>query len=551
VTRYDTGGSDVRVDAGDTGGSGDRAGGDRAFVLGLDGVPWPLLEPWIRDGELPAFTQLVEEGAAGPLRSTVPANTPVAWPSIATGTCPDRHGLYEFMKLESDYSQRPYGREDWSQPALWELLAPAVVANVPMTYPAGGLDDGGRMVAGMMTPSPESDGFTYPAELADEIRARIPDYRIGLKWHRYGPEREAEFRSDLGDLLDSRRELLELLMDTDDWRLFFFTLTAPDRLQHLVWDEDVILDHYRDVDEILGDVMDYCARREATLYVVSDHGFGPISKVVYPNRALADAGLLTPKEPGGLRALLSRSGLTKERVLGSFERLGIDDETLVGLLPRRLVDAAARQIPGDHALYDVESEQTRAFLHGLGSVYINDRERFESGAVDPADRESVKEEVMTTLSALTDPATDEPVLSVHDGDKLNPEDDYAPDVVVEGVDGYHVKSALGSNLLESADGIAGYHRPQGVFFAWGESIEAGATPTEATVVDVAPTLLHELGEPVPTATHGRVLQEVFETGSAPAERSVATVTHGPTASTEGDTDASEEVEERLRGLGYL
>jgi len=36
--------------------------------------------------------------------------------------------------------------------------------------------------------------------------------------------------------------------------------------------------------------MDYCERRNATLYVVSDHGFGPVSRTVYVNRALADAG---------------------------------------------------------------------------------------------------------------------------------------------------------------------------------------------------------------------------------------------------------------------
>jgi predicted AlkP superfamily phosphohydrolase/phosphomutase len=525
--------------------------GDRAFVLGLDGVPWPLIEQWIEGGELPAFARLVEEGAAGPLRSTVPANTPVAWPSIATGTWPDRHGVYEFMKLTADHTQRPYSRTDIAQPTLWELLSPAVVANVPMTYPADGLGEADQMVTGMMAPSPEADGFAHPPELAEEIEAQLPSYQIGLKWHRYGPEREAEFRSDLEELLASRRELLELLMETDDWRLFFFTLTAPDRLQHLIWDEDVILDHYRDVDRILADVMAYSERHGATLYVVSDHGFGPISKVVYPNRALAETGLLTPTRPSGLRAVLSRAGLTKDRILGAFNRLGIQDETLVERLPQSVVDAAAETVPGDHALYDVEAEQTQAFLHGLGSVYVNDTARFESGAVDPEDRETVKNKVMRTLSNLTDPATGEPVLSVHDGDQLNPDDDSAPDVVVEGAEGYHVKSTLAEELLGAADGIAAYHRPEGVFFAWGPSIKAGAAPTAATVVDVAPTLLHALDEPVPAATQGRVLQEVFADGSDPAEQPVSTATRGASTSTDPDVEASEEVEERLRGLGYL
>lgn len=521
---------------------------ERAFVLGLDGVPWPLIEPWIEAGELPAFGRLVEEGAAGPLRSTIPANTPVAWPSIATGTWPGRHGLYEFVKLDSDYSQRPYTREDYRQPPLWELLSPAVVANVPMTYPAGGLD--GKMVSGMMTPSPDADGFAHPPELAETVRERIPNYEVGLKWHQYDPERRQEFLADLNRLLQSRRTLMQSLMETEDWRLFFFTYTAPDRLQHLVWEEDVLRAHYRRLDEILEEVMSYCEERNATLYVVSDHGFGPISRVVNVNRVLANAGFLTPKEPTGLRGALSRIGLTKAEVLGAFERVGIDDETLINRLPKSVVARAARRVPGDHALYDVEYEQTQAFLHGLGSVYVNDTDRFDHGAVAPAERASVTAALKEALSELTDPETGERVLAVHDGDDLHPGDEFAPDLVVEARRGYHVEPSLAADSFSDPEGTAAYHRQRGVFFALGPSIASGVTPEDATVVDVAPTVLHSVGEPVPAATQGRVLEEIFATESSPANRSVVTENYGgSTASGEGET--SDAVEERLRGLGYL
>ena len=527
------------------------ASDDRAFVLGLDGVPWPLIEPWIEDGELPAFAELVAEGASGPLRSTAPANTPVAWPSIATGTWPDRHGLYEFMRLDADHSQRPYNREDLRQPALWDLLSPAVVANVPMTYPAGEVGEDGAMVAGMMTPSTDADGFTQPPELAAEIREEIPEYRVGLKWHEYGDDRREEFREDFAALFAARRELLRTLMEREAWRLFFFTFTAPDRLQHLIWDEDVILDHYRELDAVLAEVTDYCDRLGATLYVVSDHGFGPVSRIVNVNRALADAGLLTVRDATGVRAALSRTGVTKSRVLDALSRVGIDDETLVDRLPGRVVDRVARAVPGDHALYDADAERTRAFLHGLGSVYVNDTARFDDGAVDLADVDRVKAEVMTTLSALTDPETGDPVLSVTDGDELNPEDEFAPDVVVEGLPGYHVKPGLADEAVVDADGIAGYHRPEGVFFARGPSIAPGARVEGASVVDVAPTLLHGLGEPVPTAAQGRVLTEAFEPGSPPATRGVTERDRGASDAATDGPGSDEAVEERLRGLGYL
>nr|WP_231741190.1 hypothetical protein [Halorubrum sp. CBA1125] len=243
--------------------------------------------------------------------------------------------------------------------------------------------------------------------------------------------------------------------------------------------------------------------------------------------------------------------MTKSRVLGALARVGIDDETLVERLPASVVDSVARTVPGDHALYDVDSERTEAFLHGLGSVYVNDTARFDVGAVDPSERDRVKAEVMEALSTLRDPATGDAVLSVHDGDDLNPGDEFAPDVVVEGVEGYHVKPGLEDDAVVDADGIAAYHRPDGVFFARGPSIKAGTAVEGATVVDVAPTLLHGLGEPVPAAAQGTVLTEVFEPESPPATREVSRQDRGSSNGATDRLESDEAVEERLRGLGYL
>ncbi|NIR37171.1 MAG: phosphodiesterase, partial [Actinobacteria bacterium] len=57
---------------------------ERAFVLGFDGVPWTLLTRFVEAGALPNVERVMAEGAAGPLESTTPPTTPLAWPSIAT-----------------------------------------------------------------------------------------------------------------------------------------------------------------------------------------------------------------------------------------------------------------------------------------------------------------------------------------------------------------------------------------------------------------------------------------------------------------------------------
>ena len=514
-------------------------------MLGLDGVPWDLVDRWVREGELPNFRRLVEEGAAGPLESTMPPTTALAWPTIATGTWADKHGVYSFRSVESDYTHEMNTSNDVARPELWDLVSPAVVANVPMTYPADEID--GKLVTGMMTPE-QNDGFAHPPDLREKIAAEIPDYRIGLPWEQFRDDPDA-FLAELDPFLDARKRLLRTLMDADDWRLFFFVFTAPDRLQHLLWDEAVLLDHYRDLDAILGEVLDYVGERGANLFVVSDHGFGPIEGFVHTNTYLEREGYLARKDGSG-RSLLETLGLTKDRVRAALDALGLDERTLHDRLPDRLVESVASQVPGSHSLFDVDFSKTAAFTHGAGHVYVNDAERFERGAVAPEAVPRVKAEIRETLEGLTDPETGEQVLTVHDGDELFDDDEGSPDLVVRTGGTYLVANGLAEAVFRDG-GMDAAHRPEGVFFAWGPSVGGDTAPENATVADVAPTLLHSVGEPVPADADGRVLSEVFADDSAAADRPVSRQSYADSGADDGVEEGFDDVESRLQGLGYM
>lgn len=521
---------------------------ERAFVLGLDGVPWDLIHKWAERGDLPAFAEVLETGAAGPLESTVPASTPLAWPSIATGTWPDKHGIYWFRKLVADGTHRINTSEDMDQPALWEYLTPAVVGNVPMTYPAPEID--GKLVSGMMSPK-VTDEIAHPTSVAETISEQIPEYRIGLDWKEYADSQE-EFESDLSELVSVRRQLMQLLMETDDWRLFFFVYTAPDRLQHLLWDREALLRHYRELDDILREVLEYVDQQDGVLYIVSDHGFGPIEQSVSLPRVLERCGHLSRQEESGSRGHLSRLGLTKSTVESWLDTVGLDSRTVVDYLPQAFVNMIALQIPGNNSLYDIDHERTEAFVHGSGCVYINDTERFDQGQVDPDHVDSVKQSVRESFENVVGPETGKQVLRVYDGDEQFDSDSQSPDLVVKGNDGYEGLTMLTDEVFVDTEAKAASHRSEGMFFAWGPGIEAGTTPSDATVVDVAPTVLHSLGEPIPQGMDGRVLDGVFSYTTSPTERSGKT----PDTFEPGRPDRpkpdydTEKVEERLRGLGY-
>ena len=87
--------------------------------------------------------------------------------------------------------------------------------------------------------------------------------------------------------------------------------------------------------------------------------------------------------------------------------------------------------------------------------------------------------------------------------------------------------------------------------AHGPGIRQSACLAEANILDLAPTILALLGESVPTEMDGRVLQDAFST---PLD---VTYAEGEDEALElRDSEAlqddeAEQIEERLRGLGYL
>lgn len=516
----------------------------RTFVLGFDGVPWNLLARWANAGELPNVQRLMRSGASGPLESTMPATTAVAWPSIATGTRADKHGIYAFRRLESDYGRTINTSNAIREPAIWEIASPAIVANVPMTYPATDID--GTMVTGMMTPRRDA-GFTHPTEFAREIEREIPDYEIGLAWHEYH-DREEAFLEDLAAMVDARRDLMRHFMDERDWSMFFFVYTAPDRLQHLIWDEEVILEHYRTLDSILGEAMDYVQKRDANLFVVSDHGFGPVEESVHVNRLLEDGGYLRRKDDGGTRGLFDRLGLQKDAVLEVLDRAGLHD-AILSALPDRVIDDIASRIPGDHEMYDVDFATTQAFGYSGRCIYVNDSLRFDEGIVPAPARDGIKKEVQAFLETARHPDTDELLFHVHDGSETFPTDPQAPDLVVESRGNTEVESSLAPEVIQPSTERAAGHRRTGMFLAWGPNI-APTDVQDAQVYDVVPTLLHSQERSLPRNVDGRIL-DIFEDGSPPERASPSVSAYRRGSRVDDHASDFEDVEDRLRGLGYI
>lgn len=142
----------------------------KAIVIGLDGLEPTIVEAMLERGELPNLARIRQSGYYSRLRTTYPAQTPVAWSSFATGTNPGGHGIFDFISRDpatylpdAALSRFERPKSAFAPPQvvnqrkgvpLWQTLSqagvPSVVLRCPCTFPPDELN--GRMLAGVGVP---------------------------------------------------------------------------------------------------------------------------------------------------------------------------------------------------------------------------------------------------------------------------------------------------------------------------------------------------------------------------------------------------------------
>jgi predicted AlkP superfamily phosphohydrolase/phosphomutase len=556
----------------------------RVLVLGIDGGEWSLIEPWAAEGKLPNLARLMERGARGKLRSSFPPMTAAAWTSFATGKNPVKHGIFDFYELEpNSYRIRYTNANARRAPSLWKTLSEAgkrvCVVNVPMTYPPEQVN--GCLIAGMDAPGTQSQ-FTYPAGLYAEIKKHVGDYQIDLAYLeniKTDNARDAALRQLL-DIERLRGKAMQWLFRREAWDFAMVVFTATDRVQHYFWKYmdaahpsfepekaarfgDAILRAYQTVDEQIGQLLDVVAQSDrlrhdddTTIIVMSDHGFGPIAnKCFFLNEWLRENGWLQyairntqHATRGGslpLRLLRKAEAILKETLPSSWRTQII---RLMPWLREKFVSAVF--------LSDIDWSKTKAFSDDQRPyIYVNAAGRFPQGIVTADEYDRLCADIVSGLRQLKNPDGTPAIRQVHRISDL-----LAPDIVFSVWDdgAYQVAPSFrrqaGEGVLATRQQFAGRgewnacHRHDGIWIAAGMPVMQGCK-LDASICDLAPTILHLMGLPVPDDMDGRVLMEALtETADVRfVEADSAATNNSATYSAEEEA----EVAERLRGLGYL
>ena len=549
----------------------------RVFVFGLDAASLSLIERW--KDSLPTFRKLLEEGAWGRLRSTIPPFTSPAWASMVTGKNPAKVGIfglrhrkegtYEFMAPTSGYRRAP---------AIWDIAAQfgaqVVLINVPDTYPP--LPVNGALISGRPAPSAPDAAITNPVGLRAEMEEVIGQYEtaplLGFDLAARNESLEGWERA-----LASQDAAIDYLFDREPWRLFFYVSMAIDAVSHHFWQYldpghpnhdpekarrlgDTILRVYQLEDQRLKRIMARL-QEDDLLMIVSDHGSTPAHQLVSVNRWLIDNGylVLESDRPSLLRRALS---VISGPIFSIYQRFPLI-RTLIrprraGRLRNAVVDArfAARsrgRIP--FSSLSVNWKETRAFYLGDNCIYLNVEGREPQGAVPFEDRKTVSEQLRSQLLAAEDGKTGAPLFKhVHLREEIyeGPYLEKAPDLILVPADEHWALGGAVAESVLSPPVVSGKHHPMGVFILSGAGVAPGKKP-DASIYDIAPTVLHWLNLPVPSDVDGSVRLDWFESSAAVHQNPIdrRKFEQQDFSDFEWTESELEQVNKRLAELGYL
>jgi len=423
------------------------------------------------------------------------------------------------------------------------------------------------MLTGYGTPRVAGTVFTHPPDLAERIPPELrPEMRVALP--SVNLDRSRAFIEEFREIMNGRRVLLNWLLREQAWDLFMVVFSITDTMGHVFWTfvdpnhpnykhpeaeafREAFFEAYELCDRILGELME-AAGGDTTTIVISDHGFGSVRPRQYIYQRLMQGGWVVPK--GGARH--SPRARLARLMTDTYIRFPFLREWVKGLGAGRR-KALSQRLQGAGMLPTVEGIDLGASKiiptnFGL-RMWVNDRGRFPEGIVDPERISETMDDLSTFLKADIDPKNGKPIIrEVHRGEQLysGPFAGRGPDLVIEYANHFIFDAAPRADNPFTEGG----HTLQGILLAAGPDVRA-ARIAGASLVDVAPTVLHLLGQPVPPDMDGRVLVEAFDPDYF-ARRPVvigeqeARYEHAPGG--DGYTAEEEaEVLEQLRKLGYV
>ena len=553
----------------------------KVFLISLDGATFSVINPLVKQGYMPAVAHLMSQSVSAELESVVPPVTAPAWTSFMTGKHPNKHGIFDFARFNPErYSWSINNARDIRSKTLWNILSEkgkrVVVLNLPYTYPP--YEVNGVLVAGWDAPLTDAP-FSYPPEVSSDILSKFPSYKQNLWVSELQPLRSDDqfdqFTQKLKTGFEQQARIAMDLLARENWDVFMVHFQQTDWIQHKLWTYieqscndpndhspqiEATRDCYRHFDNLVGQLIRQVEPHSPVTILLSDHGFGRLMGNINANSYLKQWGYLSvlPKAEERLHDVKKFFRESKYKAVRELYRTvattknRLDD--VGGETHDSWADNAQSVMSSRAATWDwSRTKAALVYAYQMGFVYVNVSGRGPHGIVQPgSEYQSIITDLTARFKEIRHSGTGERLLlDVVRGSDIYPAAETGvsvPDLVLVPQDGYNFSFAITQASPQPSE--EGTHRPNGVLIIKGNVITDPGPNFQPDLIDLAPTVLHLLGLPVPNDLDGRVLEEVLPRGS---EIEYEEVDNSRALPAVGAYTRQEEdiVAQRLTGLGYL
>lgn len=295
-----------------------------------------------------------------------------------------------------------------------------------------------------------------------------------------------QFRRQATNVLEERLALFEYAVQNYDDGLLFFYFSSSDLQSHMFWwnaDENAnhpwrsapealsrfqyVKDLYQRLDNVIGDINDRYGGN-ATIYVMSDHGFANFGRQFNLNSWLRDQGYLNPR---GCTSILT----------------------------------------------DCDWTRTRAYGLGINGLYLNLKGRESDGVVEPGEEsENLLKRLMADLTSVRDDNGQQVIRNVYRSSEIysGSATALAPDLIIGYARGYRAswETCLGDLtpevLLDNKSAWAADHCADALEVPGILCCNKPFAKDDPYLIDIAPSILANFGIATPSTMTGR---SIFET----------------------------------------
>lgn len=520
----------------------------KIIIIGIDGATWSVITPLLEKGLLPNIQKLMNEGIYGELSTLTPTVSPAIWTSIATGKSPDKHGITDFLFVTPEYEEVLVTSHRKKTKAIWNICSDynksVGIIDWMETWPA-------EKVKGFMI----SDNCFYGAiksSFSPGLHEKLPEvfYKGINKLICFKKETNWLFEEDLVSVnlnelkFNEMKDALILqtglyLLRKNKPNLFMIYFKGLDTVEHRFWrymdlgneklpdgsynsnnkiQKNAIKNYYILMDNIIGKLFSL-ANENTIFFVISDHGHEREEHImfwpVYINRVLEQLIFFKFKENTN----------------------------------------------------EVDWSHTQAFFAGSfpssfeQRLYINLKERYPYGIVTNANYEKVKTDLINKLSDITFIPSRKHVFLLDKCEYANDKCDLKVKIVPFSPPGEAILingciHPYKSFFVKRENSGGHSNAPPGIIIIKGKNILKNKKVENASVLDIAPTILYILDIPIGRDMDGKLLTQVFDYNILINKKVKYIDSHDRGIRDKKDnemaaSEADDMIKEELRSLGYI